>query len=1046
MKLSKNLIKQRFPVWQRSLLVIMFVILLGHTNFVLAQRTASATTDGDPIQVTGVVTEQSTSLPLPGVNVYIEGTLQGTITDMEGAFQIEVPSPEAVLVFSFIGYVEKRIVVGNQTQLSINLVPDLVKLDEIVTIGYGVIKKRDVTASISTIKSKDLNRISTGNPLESIKGQVAGVDIQQTGGKPGQQATITIRGRSSITADKPPLFVVDGIPMANGESFISDLPPGDIESLEVLKDAAATAIYGSQGANGVILITTKRGITGKTRINYEGYYGITTPFNLPDFMNAEQFADVRRESWRSSWNGDLWDDEDIFSPTELTNLHNGVDTDWLDLMFENGYKTNHSISVMGGNEKTQFNLSGGYYDEQGLIKAMYYKRASVRLNLDHTINKYIKIGTSMSLVNSKMDEGSDMMLVETYANSPLGQPYDSTGALIFKPSEDGRRTNPLSELEPGVNIHETSVSRFFVPAYLEISPYEGLKYRMNAGVDMRFTKYGQFRGQWSSLHGGIEGSNSSEWEKSDLVSATWDHILSYNFDLNDVHQLTFTGIASLWYEQKDRIKISGTNTPFELGEYYTINQSTAQTPETEYSENKIAAFMGRAIYNYKGKYLFQGTLRYDGASVLTEGNKWNTFPGVSLGWRISDENFMENLPVLNDLKLRTSYGVVGSSSIDPYGTKAPLEKRYYAFGDDYSINYALDRLSARTLTWEESSTFDAGFDFALINNRIRGSFDYFHTRNTNLILRRATVNTSGYSEALQNIGETENKGVEFSISAAVLESIDGLKWNVNLNISHHKNKIVDLAGLDYIQAEMTDSRNIDHIPSGEIDWFFLNEEIDVYYDYKKIGIYQADEEELAATRENKVPGQIKLLDVDGDSLITPDDRIIYGRTPKYYGGIVNSFDYKGFDFSFFLYFKVGHYIRSDFNRNQNSLKGVTNNLDVDFWTPPIYNEEGVMIDPGNPTNANPRPDAGLEYARDGSTLRYFDGSYLKLRNVTLGYTLPKKLTKRMRIDRARFYLSGDNLWLLSEYDLFDPENGSKRIDDRDAPSTKTFLAGINLTF
>lgn len=986
------------------------------------------------IEVTGTVTDRITGEALPGVNIYIEGSNIGVISDIDGYYSIEVPGPSTIIVFSYMGYVVQKEVVGDRTIISVALEEEAKQIEEVVAIGYGTLRKRDITASISSVRSEDISNIPATSALESIKGLIPGVDISQTGGKPGQESSITIRGRRSITANKPPLVVVDGIPMSNGTETMSDIAPGDIESIEVLKDAAATAIYGARGANGVIMVTTKRGKVGKTTVSYEGYFGITSPMRLPDFMNAEEFADMRRESWRTNWNGTLYDDELIFSPAELAAMEKGVDTDWIDLMFNNGYRTNHNLSVNGGNEKTRFNISFGYFDEIGLVNAWYYNRISSRMNIDHTINDYLSVGASVLVSSSTQDIGTDATLVETYAINPFGEPYDSTGNLIFTPVDDGRRTNPLAEVEPGANINQTDVVRVLAPVYLEIKPVKGLSYRMNFGPDLRFSKFGLFSGQWTNRSFGVEGNNMGVFNNKTWKGYTFDNILTYNFSIGQVHDITISGIHSAQREKYEMLEISGTQMPNEKGIYYTISQAAnIEFPKSDYIMQSMLSYMGRVIYSYKGKYLVQGTVRYDGSSRLVEGYKWDLFPGVSVGWRVSDEAFMNNISFVNDLKLRASYGSVGSSGVEPYETQGPLGQRYYAFGDDYSVNYPLENLTARALGWERSTTFDAGIDFGFWGSRVRGSVDYYYTRNSDLILQRALPITSGYTKSLENIGETMNQGVELSLSAGILQNSSGLNWIADLNLTHYQERILDLGGTEYV---------ID----ADGNWYFVDEEINIYYDYEKEGIWQADEEDIAKQVDNKKPGEIKVRDVDGDSLITDNDRVVYGRAPKFFGGFVNTFTFKGFDLSAFLFFKYGHSIKSEFNRNQNSLKGITNNLDVDYWLAPTYDEEGNMIDPGNPTNAYPRPDAGNEYAKSGTTLMYFDGSYIKLRNLTLGYTLPVSLTKRFKVSKLRVYVSGENLWLKSEYDLFDPENGSASIDDRDAPSPKTILAGINITF
>lgn len=987
-----------------------------------------------PIHVSGVVLDKRSQLPMANVTVIIPGKKGGTITDSLGRYRISLPERSTNLAFLYVGYLTEYVEIGTKEEVNVEMIEEFIPIDEVIVFGYGSIRKRDVTAAIASIKGSEMKKILSQSALQGMKGQLSGVDITQTGGKPGQEAVISIRGRRSISADKPPLVVVDGIPLTNGAYFISDLNANDIESVEILKDAASSAIYGFRGANGVILITTRRGKPGETTVAYEGYYGITTPLALPDFMNAGEFSSMIREAWRYGWNGELRPDEQVFSTTELSALAEGVDTDWLDLVFNKGYRTNHNFSIVGGNDRTHFNISLGYFDEQGLISTMVYSRLSSRINLDHRVNDKLKIGTSLSIVNSHQDVGSDPMLIETYANSPLGKPFTPSGEINFFPVDDGRRTNPLAEQVEGANIHETEVTRIFAPVYIEFNPFKGLEYRVNFGPDIRFSKYGEFVGQWTNQNLGVEGSNDVVFSNSTWRAYTFDNILTYRRKVGEKHDITFTGVSSLQSERYEFLRLSGSNVPFDHGQYYILDQASLHDiPETDYYLKRIASIMGRAIYSFSDRYIFQVTVRHDGASPLTEDMRWGTFPGVSVGWRISEESFMQGFSGLGDLKFRASYGTVGSAAVDPYGTLGRLGVGYYTLGESYNLNYLLVNLPAESLGWERSTTFNLGLDFSICRNRINGALDVYSTRNTDLILARALPTTSGYPYSLENIGETLNRGIEFNVSAAILRNTEGFSWNMDMNLSHNLGKIIDLGGAPNIQD--TDG-----------NWFFVGEEIDIYYDYRKIGIYQANEADLAASREKKVPGEIKLYDRDGDGIITDKDRVVFNREPKLYGGFLNNFSYRNFDFSVFLYFRVGHVIKSEFNRSQSSLKGITNNLDVDYWVPPAYDDNGIMVDPGNPTNEYPRPNAFLEYALNGESLQYFDGSYLKIRNVNLGYSFPERFTSKLRISQLRLFLTGEDLLFFSEMSLFDPENGTAHINDRDAPSTRSFLAGVNIVF
>jgi TonB-linked SusC/RagA family outer membrane protein len=953
-----------------------------------------------------------------------------------------------------VGYHKEEIEVGNRSVIDLVMNPDITALSEVVVVGYGTQEKRDVTAAISSLSAEKIQAVAVGNPLQAMQGQIAGVDVVAQGGRPGQNSNVQIRGRRSIQASNDPLYVIDGVPMpmTGGSGTLFDINPQDIESIEVLKDAAATAIYGSRGANGVILVTTKRGSTGKTTVAYDGYYGISQVTRMIDMMNGEEFAAMKRESRRWDpatkkvlWNGVIPDDAVVFNDiVELNSIANGLSTDYPELVLGDGYQMNHQLSLTGGNQKTQFNLSAGYFDEQGLIENQDYKRYTLRSNVDHSAG-IVKVGISSLLSYSVQNWGSNATLGEAYLNNPLGIPYDSSGNLIFLPTNDGIRTNPLNELVPGAYEDQRKFTRIFSSLYAEVQLAKGLKFKTLFGPDMRFRNQGIFRGSLTNARRG--GPPSARLANDNVFGYTWENLLTYDKTFG-VHELKFTALQSIQASRRERNGTNVTGLAYESGSYW--NQGTATTVDGQSSnlndlyqngifsrleERSLASFMGRVNYELMGKYLFQATLRADGASVLAEGNKWAYFPGVSMGWRIVDESFMNSVNFVDELKLRASYGRVGNASVDPYQTAGRLQKRTYAWHDTPAFGWGLWEIPNPDKTWEISSTVDVGLDFGFFNSRVYGSFDYYVTNTTDLLLNRALPYTSGYDRISTNIGETRTAGVELALGAVVLDPGKGFGWNVDFNITSYKEEILDVSLRD------AEGNIVDDIGNS----WFIGQPIRVFFDYKKIGIWQADEVDLALQMENKVPGEIKLADVVGvdgdgnitdelDGIITPDDRVIIGNdVPDVYGGITNRFEFKGFDLSIFFYYKLGHMIRSDFHAGNNNLFGRYNNMNVDYWT----------ID--NPTNENPRPNQNQEFPRDSDTRRYFDGSYVKLRNVTLGYNFARNMTESIGISNLRLYVSAQNPWFWAKYDTFDPEN-SNELNNSDVPSSKLYLVGLNFSF
>lgn len=1022
--MKKLILKKQRPKARSLLLSVLLCVLTVST--VLASTTSELSAIEElQSTVTGTINDEN-GIPLAGASVVVKGTTTGVAADFDGNYSINAPS-DATLVFSYVGYAPQEAQVNGRSTISINLQPDANALDEVVLVGYGTQKKGEVTGAIETITAEQLSIVQVASTIDAIKGQIAGVDVQSTGGRPGQNPTVRIRGRRSISASNDPLYVVDGIPLIDGPSSMADINPNDIASMQVLKDAAATAVYGSRGANGVILVSTNRGKVGKTKITYSSRYGVTSATRLVDMMNGEEFAALKRESRRVGWNGSIPADTEVFlDPIELESLAQGRSTNWLDEVLGNGWQTNHQIGISGGSENTTFSSSIGYFKEQGIISNQDFERISGRLAVDHKINNVFKVGASFLVSKTEQNWGSNATMQESLANNPLGVPFDENGDLKFLPTNDGIRTNPLSELVDGAYQDERQQTRIFAPMYLDINIMEGLKWTTTFGPDIRIGRRGTFFGSLTNTNRG--GPGRAGIINTNDFGYTLENLLTYNKALTDRQNLKVTLLQSI---QKSRLEVNTGNVtgiPYESQSFYNLGSATAGgVLSSNLTEWALASFMGRINYDFDGKYLFQASLRADGSSRLAPGNQWKYFPGISAGWRIDQEEFLADT-FINELKLRASYGEVGNTSVDPYQTAGRLGSTVYAFGESPALGFGLNEIPNEDLTWEVSKTLDIGIDYGFLNNRLVGSFDFFRTNTVDLLLARSLPSTSGYESVLQNVGSTRTTGFEFTVSGGIVDNDgDGFNWDVDLNISTYKEEITELALTD------ADGNPLDDVGNG----WFIGQPIQVFYDYEKIGIWQANEEAAALAADNKVPGEIKLADLNGDGVITPDDRKIIGDgVPDFYGGLNNKFSYKGFDLGIFFVFRQGHTIESFFNSSNNSLFGRYNNLDVDFWT----------ID--NPTNANPRPNENQESPRNGSTLRYFDGSFIKLRNLSLGYNLSESITEKLGIEKLRLSISGQNLWFLSDYDTFDPEisEDDANLSSAVVPSTKQWSLSLNATF
>jgi TonB-linked SusC/RagA family outer membrane protein len=951
--------------------------------------------------VTGVVTDAATGEPLIGVNIVVQGTTIGTISNASGNYSILVPSAESVLDFSFVGYTTQQIVVGNQTEINMQLEPGAVGLDELVVIGYGTQRRGSITGAISSVDSEDIQERPVMNAGQALQGRAPGVVALSDGGSaPGTDVTIRIRGRRSLTATNEPLFVVDGIPW---QGSISGLNPRDIKSMEVLKDASATAIYGSRGANGVILVTTYRGGNMPTTVSYSGHYGISSVLAVPDLMNGEEYYRLKEVGGRD------------FTQAELDAYAAGVSTDWVDLVLGNGYQTNNQLSIRGGNESTAYAMSVNYFKEGGVIELQDYTRKTFRVNLDHQANDWFKVGTSTQVLSGLRNAGSNVYGGAVNI-SPLAEPYDEEGNLIFRPGADPLLWNPLADFEEGVLTDEWESFRVFSNLFAEADILKNLHYRMNYGPSLTENRRGLFQGSNSGARQG--GTALVRKEHTRTFEYTFENILTYNLETDD-HNLNLTGLYSIQESNAEQTFIEVENIPYESQQYH--NLGTAETVNdmgSDLSEWGIMSFMGRMNYELMGKYILTLTGRWDGSSRLAEDNKWGFFPSAAFMWRISSEGFMSAQDLFNDLRLRASYGITGNSGIDPYQTRGSLSRSYYNFGDIAGLGFRPGTLANPDLRWESSATTNVGLDFGLMQGRIVGSFEVYSTHTSDLLLERQLPITSGFNSVFENVGETLNRGWELGLTTRNIASGD-FSWETNLNLFGNKEEILALYG------------------TGEDDigneWF-IGEPLTVWYDYEKTGIWQLGEEEAASVYA-QFPGEIKINDQDDNGILNQDDRIILGSDmPSLTFSLGSRLEYKGVDFSFMLLGVFGHTVYNQYLIARSTLQGRYNNLDVDYWTE------------SNPTNEHPKPDGSREYPLYQSTRGYYPGDFFKIKNVQLGYSLPRTPLSNIGVKKLRVYLNLDTFFIWSHLQKgLDPEKYGGYIS-ADVPSTRMYSFGIMVDF
>lgn len=984
---------------------------------------------GGPITVIGKVTDESGS-PLPNVSVAIKNMAGGTSTNGEGRFTIEVPGEKAVLIFSSVGFSNRELLVGKNRTINLDLVSQTNHLNDVVVIGYGTTKRKDLTGSVYSIKSADIVRTPTHNTLEALQGRVPGVDIARSSGNAGAGVNIRVRGNRSISGNNDPLYIIDGFQGGNP----ADLNPNDIESIEVLKDASATAIYGSQGANGVFIITTKKGTSGKPKITYDGFYGLNgyTPF--PELRTGEDYIGLRREAYRTvgEWNSPA-DDHKIFpNADEFAAVQAGQWVDWFDLLARNGTQQSHTVSVKGGNEKTRAFLSAGYFKEEGMLRRNDYSRYTVRMNVDQTLAKWAKVGLISQVAFFDQNNRTDPLSL-VLQTSPLGTPYDANGKVnVFPVAGNNSILSPLTD-ERGDTVAKNNVLRtsLLSNAYLEIQPIKGLTFRSNFGTTLNFNRAGSFQSSTSVAQRNTRQVTAQQ--NSSFVRAfNWDNILSYNQSFGD-HNLTVTAIQSYLQNDADNLSGTGNNQLLSSQLFYNLGAADAlsQRVNSGYEGSNNLAYAARVNYAFKSKYLLALTGRADGASRLSPGNKWDYFPSISGAWNISDENFMKNIGAVSNMKLRASYGTTGNYGISVYGTQSVISAASnMAFGESQATYYSFNpRVGNAELKWEHSATTNIGLDFSLLKNRLAGSIDVYNTITSGIIYDRALPRSSGVSSVYQNIGETQNKGIEIALNAEIIRQ-KHFQWNGVATFTRNKEKIRKL---------ITDADIISGITPETLS-LLIGKPLSSFYSYNKLGVWQSDKASEAAnvrfgTSPFK-PGDLRVEDINGDSIIDTRDRKYIGSpVPKFVLGLQNNFSYKGIDLGIYLFFRYGQTINAEFLSRYNPSGEGNGPASFDYWTPE------------NPTNDFPRPVKGgqiINYAAY-QAINFIDGSYFKVKTVTLGYTIPKTMVSKIGAENIRLYATGNNLFTSAKSHLlanYDPERGGAET----SPLNRQFVFGLNIGF
>lgn len=1000
-----------------------FLLLMGITCLLALPVWAQTT-------ITGTVRDAEGN-SLPGVTVQLKGTTVATTTTNDGTFSISA-SPTGTLVFSMIGYGSQEQNINNRSSLNVTLESESELVEEVVVVGYNVVKKSDLTGSVVSINSEDITAMPVQNPLQALQGRAAGLDVTSNE-RPGEMGSIRVRGERSLLASNSPLYVVDGVPLSSGG--IEFLNPKDIEAIDVLKDASATAIYGSRGANGVIIVTTKRGVAGRTTLNYSVTSTIENLRDRTEMMDAPQYIEFRRNAYR--FIGQYPDepnkerDEAIFGgdPYAWSNIEKGwvngqwdgslvSTTDWGNYVTKTGVTHDHIVAASGGNETVQAYGSFGYLKQDGTQLGQDYQRYSGKLTIDIKPKDWFKMGAVLNTTFGDQNygyattnaTGPGNLYAAARGMLPYAVPFDDDGNRINLPGGDVNIQNPI--LEADFNVNERHVWRNFGNIYAELEPLKGLRYRINFGPDYYNNRNGRYMDVNSVNRGAGEPGSTNYAQLNQTMRFAWtlDNLIYYDRSF-DKHNVGLTLLQSATANRTETSTMTANNLPWSSQMWYQLNSvDQLQGFGSNLVESELTSYMIRGNYDFDGKYLFTGSLRWDGASQLAAGNKWDVFPSMAVAWRLDRESFLENQTWINSLKARLGFGVTGNSAVDPYMTLGMLTPLYYAWGGIVEDGYVNSDPSLanplpmpnKELGWEKTAQINYGVDFSLLNNRLSGSIDYFTSRTTDLLMSRAIPSINGFTTTWDNIGISANRGVDISLNTVNIAH-ENFSWESTINFTHSKDRIIELQN-----GKLDDMGNN----------LFIGQRIAVYYDFEKEGIWQDTPEDLAemekfnANGHEFTPGTIRVKDLNGDYVIDANnDRKIRGHSaPNWNFGFGNTFTYKNFDLNFFIYGRMGFTIES----GAESLQGRFSQRVLDYWTP------------DNPTDEYPAPNynsfSGDPYR---SAMNYQDGSFIKLRNVSLGYTLPQHFTDRIKLANLRIYAQAMNPGLLySKVDWIDPDTGS----------------------
>lgn len=1018
-----NLNPSRAPY---SIRVMLIMVALACCHLLAAQD----------IAVSGTVTDEDGET-LIGATVLVKGTATGTTTEIDGSYRITVPA-DAVLLFSYTGYAPQEVAVDGQSNIDVTL-SGSVLLEEVVVVGYGTMERANVTGSIVTVDVDELQKVPVPNVVESLRGQVPGLRVSRNSGQPGSGITFRIRGTNSLGAaagdideTNTPIIVIDGVPIVGGN--LAELNPDDIESINILKDAAAASIYGSSGANGAVLITTKKGSAGEARISLNLSTGFVDVANRIDMMNADEFIQYRMDSEIQGGTPDPSINA-LIDPNELRNYIAGNEVDWQDVLLRTGTQRRVGLSASGGNEKARYYINGDVYQEEGIVQDSDYDRYSIRFNGDFTATKWLDIGARVQLSKSFADETANAItefnldggfapFIPISNNTPLGDVYDADGKLTKFIKDDQFQINPLHRYQE--SILDRFVTRSYINPYLNVKLLPGLKYTLNTYAEDREEFFGRF---WSSDYN--DGNPSqAEIRESKGITYLMDNILNYTQDFG-AHSVTATAVFGFQEYDFQQSTTLAEQIPTDLLGYNAIGYAVDENIRYDWARDDWGRIytVGRLGYNYDDRYSLTLTVRRDGSSRFGPNNRFGTFPSASVAWNLHKENFLRTSQAIDFLKLRLSYGILGNDRFPTYYYRAGTNNVQVAVGTDPETGEQIlfngfglaSNASNPNLKWETSKQFNAGVDFGLFSNKVRGSIDVYQTNTSDLLLFESIIGVvnNGFTQYPSNVGETESKGIDIGLKVNVIQRKDFF-WDISANWAKDVNQIVRLSSTD-VDAEGNPINN-------PANGWFIGQDIREIYDYEYLGVWQIGQEDEAA-KFGAVPGDPIINDVDGDGVITSDDRTFLGNpTPDWYGGINSTFNYKGVELSILFeavqgVTRVNNYIGGYSGRN--------NQIAINYWTP------------DNPTNEFPRvgPGNALAGGLFADAIKVQDASFIALRNVSLGYTIPSSVLEKVPFSNISLFVRGNNLKYWTDFvHAFSPESSIGSY-----PITRTWIFGARIT-